>query len=347
MNGKLKELVILLEKMSKIVLSGMQSSGILHLGNYIGALLNWKKLIGDNSSYKYYFMIADLHSLTSIKNGNQLQRNIFDAVKCYIASGIDPKMDNICIFQQSKIVEHTELAWIFQTITPIGWMERMTQFKDKSESKDKERINLGLFTYPTLMAADILLYMADFVPIGEDQKQHVELTRDIAMRFNREYNCDIFKEPEPIILDGKRIMSLRDGTKKMSKSDEFAASRILLTDTKDEICQKISKAKTDSISGIYYNKSERPEISNLIQILASLENKNISDIENTCKTFNTKQFKDYICGVITEIIEPIRLKISKISDADVRFLLQNGNLSAKAVANDTMLRVREIIGISI
>ncbi len=331
--------------MKKIVLSGMQSSGILHLGNYIGAILNWKNMIQSNPEYQFNFMIADLHSLTSLKNGEILRKNITDAAKCYIACGILPG-GNLNIFQQSQVKEHAELSWIFQTITPLGWMERMTQFKDKSQNKNEERINLGLLSYPALMAADILLYQADFVPVGEDQKQHIELTREIAMRFNREYNCDIFHLPQPVILEGKRIMSLVDGTRKMSKSDENEASRILLTDTNDEISRKISKAKTDAIREIYYDPESRPEISNLLQIIACLTHKSIKEIEENCKNIaGTKQFKDMLIEVITSKITPIRENIQQIQDGDVAKTLQHGSNLARNFAEKTMQNVKKITGL--
>lgn len=329
---------------TKVILSGMQPSGILHLGNYIGAILNWKNMLTKYPDAIFYFMMVDLHSLTTLNNPVLLRQNILEAAKCYIASGIHPN-DNITIFQQSKIPAHAELAWILSTITPMGWMERMTQFKDKSSSRDAERINLGLFTYPTLMAADILLYHTDIVPVGDDQKQHVELTRDIASRFNRIYNTTCLKEPEPVIMPESRIMSLTDGTKKMSKSDPNNASRILLTDTNEEIAHKISKAKTDAIQGIYYDAETRPEISNLIRIAAYLQNKANHDIEKYCANFNNKQFKDYLTEIIIAKISPIRANINAIDDHEAQKIIQYGSQNAKEYANKSIIEIKNLIGI--
>lgn len=332
--------------MSKKVLSGMQSSGVLHLGNYIGAICNWKDMIEKNKDYQYRFMIADLHSLTSLKNGDQLRQNIIDASLCYLACGIDFNAENITLFQQSKVQNHAELAWIFQTITPMGWLERMTQFKDKSLGSDEEKINTGLFTYPTLMAADILLYQPDFVPVGEDQKQHIELTRDLAGRFNREFKSEIFKLPEPVITQGARIMSLTDGKKKMSKSDPSDLSRILLTDENDAIAKKIAKAKTDSIGNIFYDKENRPEISNLMTILSVLQGVKIDEIAKQIDGFGGKQFKDLITEVVIEKISPIREKIKYLrQNFDVNKALMRGNEIAKSESEDVMKKVRNVIGI--
>jgi len=441
--------------MPKTVLSGMQPSGILHIGNYIGGIVTWKNMIAKNPNYEYYFMIADLHSLTSLKNGDLLRKNIIDCAICYYACGIDFMAENITLFQQSKNPNHSELAWILQTIIPMGWMERMTQFKDKKltlaeqltlssktnindpiaidnkikntkdglfkkikeivpkvdidifnqefivhpklkpirldmiqmttritnqksgeifektmkyisdailsltsvcqngdfkgddfKSELDNKINTALLTYPALMAADILLYNADFVPVGDDQKQHIELTRDVAMRFNREYKCDILKQPQPIITADTRIMSLTDGTKKMSKSDPSEASRILLTDSNDEIIKKISRAKTDSIMGIYYDKKNRPDISNLIQIFACLSNKSNEYISNECKNLSTKQFKDLLASKIIETISPIREKIKILkTDSNIEKILQNGIEKSKLKSESCMNKVRSIIGI--
>lgn len=332
---------------AKIVLSGMQPSGILHIGNYIGGILNWKKMIAENPNFQFNFMVADLHSLTSLKDARELRQNIIDTAACYAACGIDFTADNISIFQQSKISEHAHLAWIFQTITPMGWLERMTQFKDKTIDKDDEVVNTGLFTYPALMAADILLYDADFVPVGNDQKQHIELTRDIAEKFNRTYHCaGFFKQPEPIISEGARIMSLADGRKKMSKSDPSELSRILLTDTDDEIAKKISKAKTDSIREIYYDKENRPDISNLITIAACLGEKTIETVENECKNLNTKEFKDMLSEMLIEKISPIRGKINEFRANDSMLkILADGNGYVKKIASKKIEKVNSLIGL--
>lgn len=332
---------------TKNVLSGMQSSGTLHLGNYIGAISTWKKIINENPNWNYYFMVADLHSLTSAKNPNLLKQNIEDLITCYLSCGIDFEKENINIFQQSSIYQHTEFSWILSTITPIGWMERMTQFKDKSKSKDAENINLGLFTYPVLMAADILLYDTDLVPVGSDQKQHVELTRDIAEKFNRQYECSEIKSPDSLILENGRVMSLLDGTKKMSKSDLSEFSRILLTDSNDDVVKKISKAKTDSISEIYYDKELRPEISNLIYIFSVLSGIKINDVRIKFEGKKTGEFKKELSELIIQELSPIRQKILNIKkDFDVSLLVKKGNEICKNISEEKMKKVRKIIGIS-
>jgi tryptophanyl-tRNA synthetase len=221
------------------ILSGVQPTGNLHLGNYLGAIKNFVKLQKD---YECYFMLADLHSITVFQDPKQLRENIIETAAVFLACGLDPKKN--VIFSQSSVAGHSELAWIFNCVARIGWLNRMTQFKEKAGS-NKEKASVGLYSYPTLMAADILLYKATHVPVGEDQKQHLELCRDIAVKFNNDFNCkDFFTLPEPIITkEVARIMSLKDGTKKMSKSDESEASRINLTDTEEEIVQKIKKQK--------------------------------------------------------------------------------------------------------
>ena len=243
------------------IFSGVQPSGNLHIGNYLGAIKNWVSL---QKSFECIFCIVDLHALTVKQNPKELPKNTLEVTAAYIASGIDP--EKTLIFNQSAVSVHAELTWILSCITPLGWLNRMTQFKEKA-GKKKESAVLGLYSYPVLMAADVLAYKATHVPVGEDQKQHLELARDIAGSFNRIYNTNFFPLPEPQIFgEATRVMSLRDGMKKMSKSDESDFSRINMTDTKDLIVKKIQKAKTDT--GVLPSKKEdlknRPEVENLL-----------------------------------------------------------------------------------
>lgn len=249
----------------KRVLSGVQPTGNLHLGNYLGAIRNW---VGMQDSYKCLFCVVDMHAITIPQNPDELRQAIRQVTAAYIACGIDPKKS--VIFPQSAVSAHAELGWILSCHTPLGWLNRMTQFKEKT-GKNRDGASLGLYGYPVLMAADILAYKATHVPVGEDQKQHLELARDIAGAFNRYYCSDYFPLPEPLIMEtAARIMSLRDGTKKMSKSDESDYSRVNLTDNADAIALKFRKAKSDSSPTIAYDPENRPEAANLINIYAAL-----------------------------------------------------------------------------
>ncbi len=250
----------------KRILSGMQPTGHLHLGNYLGALRNWVKL---QDEAECFYCVVDLHAITLPQDPAVLRANIRETAAAYIAAGVDPARS--ALFPQSAVSAHTELGWIFNTLTPLGWLNRMTQFKDKAKNQDMEL--LGLYAYPVLMAADILAYKATHVPVGEDQKQHLELTRDIAGAFNRQFGQDYFSLPEPQILgEATRVMSLRDGMKKMSKSDESDYSRINLTDDADAIALKFRKAKTDSeaLPDNLPSLLKRPEADNLVTIYAAL-----------------------------------------------------------------------------
>jgi tryptophanyl-tRNA synthetase len=242
------------------VLSGVQATGGQHLGNYLGALKRWAEI---QETHECYYFIADLHAMTVDRSPEELTRSTIESAAILFASGLDPKKTTI--FIQSQISAHSEFAWILNCITPMGWLNRMTQFKDKA-GKDKESASAGLFTYPVLQSADILLYQPDLIPVGEDQKQHIELTRDIAGAVNRKCGYDFLKIPEPMIpKDVARVKSLRDGTKKMSKSDPSDQSRINLSDDDDTIISKFKKAKTDSIAEITYEPEKRPEIANYFQ----------------------------------------------------------------------------------
>ena len=329
------------------ILSGVQPTGNLHLGNYLGAIKNFVKLQKD---YECYFMLADLHSITIFQDPKQLRENIIETAAVFLACGLDPKKN--VIFCQSSVPGHSELAWIFNCVARIGWLNRMTQFKEKAGS-NKEKASVGLYSYPTLMAADILLYKATHVPVGEDQKQHLELCRDIAVKFNNDFNCkDFFSLPEPIITkEVARIMSLKDGTKKMSKSDESEASRINLTDTEEDIVQKIRKAKTDNdlIPKNEIQLADRPEARNLINILSIL---NSSTIEKTLKDLSGKNFselKNKLSEVLIKEIVPIGKKIKEFKkDTDtIKKILKSGSEKANIESQKTIKEVQKIIGLSL
>ena len=329
------------------ILSGVQPTGNLHLGNYLGAIKNFVKLQKD---YECYFMLADLHSITIFQDPRQLRENIIETAAVFLACGLDPKKN--VIFCQSSVPGHSELAWIFNCVARIGWLNRMTQFKEKAGS-NKEKASVGLYSYPTLMAADILLYKATHVPVGEDQKQHLELCRDIAVKFNNDFNCkDFFSLPEPIITkEVARIMSLKDGTKKMSKSDESEASRINLTDTEEDIIQKIRKAKTDNdlIPKNELQLADRPEARNLINILSIL---NSSTIEKTLKDLSGKNFselKNKLSEVLIKEIVPIGKKIKEFKkDTDtIKKILKSGSEKANIESQKTIKEVQKIIGLSL
>ena len=293
-----------------LVFSGVQPTGNLHLGNYLGAIKNWVNLQKEKSCI---FCIVDLHAITVPENRFKLKENTLEVAAAYISSGIDPKKSKI--FIQSNVSGHSELAWILSCHTPIGWLNRMTQFKDKAGS-DKEKVSVGLYIYPNLMAADILLYKATHVPVGADQKQHLELSRDIAQKFNNDFNKkDFFPLPEPLIQKNiSRVMSLRDGTKKMSKSEESDYSRINLKDSSDEIVKKIKKAKTDTdpITENIKDYENRPEAYNLLSIYSDLSDQKI---ETTINEFIGKDFsslKTKLSEKLVETISPIGKNIAKL-----------------------------------
>jgi len=327
----------------KTVFSGIQSSGNLHLGNYLGSIANW---ISMQDEYRCIFGIMDLHSITVPQDPKELRKNILDCAIIYLACGLDPKKS--IIFQQSTVKEHAELAWILGTLTPLGWLNRMTQFKDKSEKEGENNSNLGLYAYPVLMAADILLYKTDAVPVGEDQKQHLELTRDIAGAFNRRYNNEFFKLPQPLILGNcTRVMSLLDGTKKMSKSDESELSRINLSDDAESIRKKIKKCKTDSISGISYDEA-RPEIYNLLNIFSGVTGRKAEEIAVEYQNFGFGKFKEDLAEAIISKLSPIQNNIKALqSDISyVKKILQDGENKARVVASSNLAEVKKIVGLS-
>ena len=325
----------------KRVFSGIQPTGNITIGNYLGAIQNWIKM---QDEYDCLFCIVDLHSLTADFNSTQLKKNIKYNIALYIASSLDP--NKVIIFQQSKVQEHAELAWILSCFTQMGWLNKMTQFKDKAGG-NRETANLGLYSYPVLMAADILLYNTDLVPVGEDQKQHVELTRDIALSFNRKVGKDIFTVPNVVINDKvKRIMSLKDASKKMSKSDSSDFSRINMSDDAGLIRKKIRKAKADDIEGITYDPIKRPEISNLMDIYCGITG--INPEEAQLNKMNNSEFKETLSSALIEKICPIHEKALQILKDEKYFqqILKDGMMKAKNMAEKNMKKIREVIGIS-
>jgi len=322
----------------KIILSGIQPSGNLCLGNYIGALKNWESL---QEKYDSIFLVVDMHSLTSIQSPSNLRSRCLSFVAQYVACGIDPEKSTIAI--QSHIHEHAELMWVLSSICYLGELNRMTQFKDKS--KNQKNKNVGLFTYPVLMAADILLYQADLVPVGADQKQHLELSRDLAVRFNNKYS-ETFKVPEPFIPKvGSRIMSLQDPLKKMSKSDENLNNIISLLDTDNDIKKKISRAVTDSGNEIKYLK-EKPGLSNLIDIYASLTKESIKSIESNYQGKMYSVLKKDLTEIIINNLSPIRNEYNKIitDKTYLNDLLKKGSDNATYRARKTLSKVYRKVG---
>jgi len=332
--------------MSKKIFSGVQPTGNLHLGNYLGAIKNFVDLQNEIEN-QCIFCVVDLHAITVKQDPKELKRNIRETVATFIACGIDPASS--IIFNQSMVSAHSEAAWILSCVSKIGWLNRMTQFKEKA-GKDKEKASIGLYTYPVLMAADILLYDATHVPVGEDQKQHLELCRDIAQKFNNDFNApDFLKIPEPLIQKKfSRIMSLKDGKKKMSKSDPSNLSRINLTDNKEEILNKVRKAKTDPLPLPREIKdlAERLEAENLLGIYSSLKNQNL---ENSISEFNGKnfsEFKEKLSEVLTEKIEPISKEIKKLLN-DEKYLdtiLLEGSIKAGKIASKKIKEIKELVG---
>jgi tryptophanyl-tRNA synthetase len=332
--------------MKKKIFSGVQPTGNLHLGNYLGAIKNFVEL-NNNNENECIFCVVDLHAITVSQDPKKLRDNIRETVATFIASGIDPNKS--IIFNQSQVSAHAEVSWILSCIARIGWLNRMTQFKEKA-GKDKEKASIGLYSYPVLMAADILLYDATHVPVGDDQKQHLELCRDIAQKLNNDFSVDdFFKIPEPLIQkEFSRIMSLKNGLKKMSKSELSDLSRINLTDTKDEIINKIKKAKTDPLplpSNIK-ELEKRPEARNLIGIYSSL-----SELtqEETIKKFaekNFSEFKENLSQLIVDKIEPISIEIKKLLNEKSYLdkILLDGGKKANFQASDKVKKIHEIIG---
>ena len=327
-----------------IVLSGVQPTGNLHLGNYLGAIKNFVSMQKD---YECLFCVVDLHAITVFQDPKELKNNTYEIVASYLASGIN--QDESIIFNQSQVSFHAELAWVLSCVCRIGWLNRMTQFKEKA-GQDKEKASAGLYTYPILMASDILLYKATHVPVGNDQKQHLELTRDIAQKFNNDFNVDnFFPLPEPFIdRDISRIMSLRDGMSKMSKSDLSDYSRINLQDDKDLIIKKIKKSKTaDTLMPSSLDEVNKfPEINNLLNIFTGVTDKNKNELINFYKGLNFSGFKSDLADAIVDKISPIGNEIRRLMD-DKKYLdnvLSMGNEKAKLKASKTMSEIYDIIG---
>jgi len=332
--------------MSKKIFSGVQPTGNLHLGNYLGAIKNFVEL-NNQKDNECVFCVVDLHAITTKQEPKELKKNIRETAATFIASGIDPKKS--IIFNQSMVPAHSEGAWILGCVSKIGWLNRMTQFKEKA-GKDKEKASIGLYSYPVLMAADILLYDATHVPVGDDQKQHLELCRDIAQKFNNDFNAPEFlRSPEPLIQkEFSRIMSLKDGLKKMSKSDPSDLSRINLTDDKEQISNKIKKAKTDPLPmpSESNNLSQRPEAENLLGIYSSLVNQNLEKSMYEFDGKNFSEFKEKLSEILIEKIEPISKEIKKLLN-DEKYLdgiLLEGSQKADKIASKKIREIKELVG---
>ena len=325
------------------VLSGIQTTGNLHLGNYLGAIRNWVDIQQD---YDNFFFFADLHAITVPHDPKVLAENTLKMAAIYLASGIDLKCSTI--FVQSHVSAHSELAWLLNCVTPLNWLERMIQFKEKAV-KQGENVGVGLLDYPVLMAADILLYDADKVPVGEDQKQHLELTRDIAARVNDKFGKkqSVLKVPEPMIRsEGARVMSLTDGTKKMSKSDPSELSRIELLDPPDAIKRKIKKCKTDPVKGLTFDDPERPECDNLLTLYQILSNKTKEEVAVECQDMGWGQFKPLLTETTIEALKPIQDRYHELM-GDREYLdsvLREGAEKADSVASQTLTRVKDALG---
>ncbi|MZQ84550.1 tryptophan--tRNA ligase [Paenibacillus sp. 5J-6] len=322
----------------KRVLSGMQSSGQLTIGNYIGALRNYVKL---QHLHRCYFMVVDMHAITVPQDPAALKEQTESIAALYIAAGLDP--NKASIFLQSHVHAHAELGWIMTTLTHMGELERMTQFKDKSEGK--ESVGAGLFTYPSLMAADILLYNADLIPVGDDQKQHLELTRDLANRFNNRFG-DMFVMPQPYMPEiGARIMSLDDASKKMSKSSPNAGSYIAMLDEPSVIRKKLSRAVTDSGREVKYDPQNKPEVSNLISIYSHFAEMSVVEIEAKYDGQGYGPFKKDLAEQIVAVLEPIQQRYHEIRKSGEIFdILKKGAQEAAEVANETLLEVKKRMG---
>ncbi|MEH2461765.1 tryptophan--tRNA ligase [Nostoc sp.] len=329
------------------VLSGVQPTGNYHLGNYLGAIRNW---VEGQSEYENYLFVADLHAITVPHDATQLAADTYTLAALYLACGLD--LNHSTIFVQSHVSAHSELTWLLNCITPLNWLQDMIQFKEKAV-KQGENVSAGLLDYPVLMAADILLYQADKVPVGEDQKQHLELTRDIAARLNHEFgkpDQPVLKLPDPLIRkEGARVMSLADGTRKMSKSDPSELSRISLLDSPEQIQYKIKRCKTDPIRGLTFDDPARPECNNLLTLYTLLSGKTKEDVAVECQDMGWGQFKPLLTDTIIESLKPIQEKYQVIT-ADKGYLesvLRDGGEKARAIANQTLSQVKSALGYSL
>jgi tryptophanyl-tRNA synthetase len=340
-------------KLTERVFSGMQPTGSLHLGNYLGAMVQWIEM---QKTHECIYCVVDLHAITVWQDPKELRDAIRQVTAAYIASGLDPKKS--ILFNQSQVSAHAELAWIFNCVARLGWLNRMTQFKEKA-GKDREAASVGLYAYPNLMAADILAYRATHVPVGEDQKQHLELARDIAQKFNNDFRAEIeakgyndgafFPQPEPVITGpATRVMSLRDGTKKMSKSDPSDLSRINLTDDADTIARKIQKAKTDPepLPSEAEGLAGRPEADNLVGIYAALAGKTKEDVLAAFGGQQFSAFKKSLAEVAVGRLGPIGEEVRRLTadPAEIDRVLADGSARARAIATPILDEVKDIVG---
>jgi tryptophanyl-tRNA synthetase len=336
----------------ELVFSGVQPSGNLHLGNYLGAIKRFAEL---QDRYDCIYCVVDLHAITAWQDPSELPRSIREVTAAFLACGIDPKKH--IVFNQSQVAEHAELAWVFNCVARLGWLNRMTQFKEKA-GKDRENASVGLYAYPTLMAADILVYRATHVPVGEDQKQHLELSRDIAQKFNNDFADSIrdkgfgdalFPLPEPLITgEATRVMSLRDGSKKMSKSDASDNSRINLTDDADSIAQKIRRAKTDPepLPSEEKGLATRPEADNLVGIYAALANTTRAGVLKEFGNAQFSTFKSALTGLAVAKLSPIAAEMKRLLNepAAIDAVLADGSRRAQKLAGETMKAVKDVVG---
>jgi len=327
----------------KRIFSGVQPTGNLHLGNYLGAIRNWVRL---QDEYDCIFCVVDLHAITMWQDPKDLRANTREVAAAMIAAGVDPKRN--IIFNQSQVSAHAELAWIFNCVARLGWLDRMTQFKEKA-GKDKERASVGLYAYPNLMAADILAYKATHVPVGEDQKQHLELTRDIAQKFNHDFKVDFFPVVEPLIFgEATRVMSLKDGTSKMSKSDPSEASRITMIDDADTIARKIRKAKTDPepLPSEAAGLEKRPEAANLVGIFAALDDKPVDAVLQEFGGQGFGVFKPALADLAVARLGPIQNELRRLlsEPEQIDSVLGQGAEQAAAIARPVLKEIHEIVG---
>lgn len=325
------------------IFSGIQPTGNLHLGNYLGAMRNWVRL---QDSYDCIYCVVDLHAITMWQDPAELRTNTREVTAAFIAAGIDPKKN--IIFNQSRNSDHTELTWVFNCVARLGWLNRMTQFKEKA-GKNRENASIGLYDYPVLMAADILAYKATHVPVGDDQKQHLELARDIAQKFNNDFGVDLFPLPEPIILGvASRVMSLRNGTQKMSKSDPSEYSRINLNDGPDDIALKIRKAKTDpeplpsEVAGL----ENRPEAGNLVGIYAALGDRQPEEVIGEIGGLSFSQFKEKLTELAVAELGPIGAEMQRLlaEPDEIDKVLSDGGARARALTAPVLVDVFETVG---
>ena len=326
------------------IFSGVQPTGNLHLGNYLGAIRNFVDL---QNKYECLYCVVDLHAITVWQDPKELASNTREVTASFLAAGINPKSS--IIFNQSQVRAHTQLAWILNCVARLGWLNRMTQFKEKA-GKQRENASVGLYVYPNLMAADILTYKANCVPVGEDQKQHLELTRDIAQKFNNDFGIEFFPEVEPLIIgEATRVMSLRDGSKKMSKSDLSDQSRITLTDTEDEISRKIRRAKTDpevlpmDINGL----KSRPEAANLVGIFAALSGQTSSEVLRDFGGRGFGDFKPVLADLVIEKLAPISDEMRRLlaDPGHIDAVLADGAERAREIAEPILAQITEIVGL--